>query len=111
MEKGEPGATYNIGAGNHMKNIDMARLILKELDKPEELILHVEDREGHDFRYAIDSTKLRTLGWEPSFDTEGAILSAVRWYVENPGWWQPIKSGEFREYYQKQYGKRLEDAA
>ena len=111
MEKGEPGATYNIGAGNHMKNIDMARLILRELGKPEELIVHVEDREGHDFRYAIDSTKLRALGWEPSFDAEGAILDAVRWYVDNPGWWQPIKSGEFLEYYEKQYGKRLEDAA
>jgi len=110
MDRGEPGATYNIGAGNHMKNIDMARLILKELGKPEELIVHVEDRAGHDFRYAIDSTKLTALGWEPSFDAEEAILSAVRWYVDNPDWWQPIKSGEFREYYEKQYGKRLEDA-
>jgi dTDP-glucose 4,6-dehydratase len=110
MEAGVPGETYNIGAGNHMKNIDMARLLLKELGKPEELIVHVDDREGHDFRYAIDSAKLKALGWEPSFDAEAAILDAVRWYVQNPGWWQPIKSGEFREYYERQYGKRLEEA-
>ena len=110
MEAGVPGETYNIGAGNHMKNIDMARLLLAELGKPEELIVHVEDREGHDFRYAMDSSKLKALGWEPTFDAETAIRETVRWYAENPGWWQPIKSGEFREFYERQYGKRLEDA-
>jgi dTDP-glucose 4,6-dehydratase len=110
MERGEPGEIYNIGAGNHMKNVDMARLILRELGKPEELIVHVADREGHDFRYAMDCAKLRALGWEPEFDAEGAILDAVRWYVDNPGWWQPIKSGEFRKFYEKQYGERLAEA-
>jgi dTDP-glucose 4,6-dehydratase len=88
----------------------MARLILKELGKPEDLIVHVADREGHDFRYAMDSSKLRALGWEPAFDAEGAIRDAVRWYVENPGWWQPIKSGKFREFYERQYGKRFKEA-
>ena len=111
LEAGEPGGTYNIGAGNHMKNIDMTRLILKELGKPEDLIVHVRDREGHDFRYAIDSSRLRALGWEPTFDAEAAILDAVRWYVDNPGWWRPIKSGEFRDYYEKQYGERLDEAS
>jgi dTDP-glucose 4,6-dehydratase len=111
LEDGAPGETYNIGAGNHMQNIEMAKLILRELGKPEELIVHVADREGHDFRYAIDSSKLRALGWEPEFDAEAAILDAVRWYVANPGWWQPIKSGKFREFYEKQYGKRLQDAS
>jgi len=110
MERGEPGEIYNIGADNHMKNIDMAKLILEELGKPEDLIVHVEDRAGHDFRYAMDSSKLRALGWEPSFDAKAAILDAVRWYVNNPDWWRPIKSGEFREFYEKQYGKRLADA-
>ena len=110
LERGEPGGIYNIGAGNHMRNVDMARLILSELGKPEELIVHVADREGHDFRYAMDCSKLRALGWEPEFDAEGAVLDAVRWYVENPGWWQPIKSGKFREFYEKQYAERLKDA-
>jgi dTDP-glucose 4,6-dehydratase len=110
LEKGDPGGVYNVGAGNHMKNIDMARLILGELGKPESLIAHVEDRAGHDFRYAIDSSRLRALGWSPTYDATAAIRDAVRWYVENPGWWKPIKSGEFREYYEKQYGRRLADA-
>jgi len=110
LEKGTPGETYNIGADNHMKNIEMARLILRELEKPEALIVHVRDREGHDFRYAIDSTKLRGLGWKPAYDAEAAVLDAVRWYVEHPDWWKPLKSGEFREYYEKQYGRRFEEA-
>jgi len=110
LEKGVPGEVYNIGAGNHTKNIDVARLILRELGKPEDLITHVRDREGHDFRYAVDSTKLRALGWAPTRDAETAIRDAVRWYVENPGWWRPIKSGEFREFYEKQYRARFEEA-
>lgn len=110
IEKGKPGETYNIGAGNHMKNIDMARLILRALEKPESLIKHVRDREGHDFRYAIDSSKLRALGWGPTYDAETALRETVTWYAANPGWWKPLKSGEFREYYERQYGSRLEEA-
>jgi dTDP-glucose 4,6-dehydratase len=110
LEKGEAGEVYNIGAGNHMRNIDVARLILRELGKPEGLITHVRDREGHDFRYAVDATKLRALGWAPTRDAETAVRDAARWYVENPGWWQPIKSGAFREYYEKQYRARFEEA-
>ena len=109
LEKGQAGEIYNIGAGNHMRNIDMARLILKELGKPESLIRHVRDREGHDFRYAIDSTKIRSIGWKPRFDASEAILDAVSWYVENPDWWRPIKSGEFREFYERLYGARLRE--
>jgi len=107
VTRGEPGETYNIGAGNHMKNIDMARFILKKLGKPESLIAHVRDREGHDFRYAIDSTKLRALGWKPRYDAEAALDNTVQWYADNKGWWEPIKSGEFRKYYEAQYGDRL----
>jgi len=110
LEKGEPGEIYNIGAGNHMRNLDMARLVLDELGKPEDLIVHVRDREGHDFRYAIDSTKLRRLGWEPVFGAEEAVRNAVRWYAEHRAWWEPIKSGEFREYYERQYRDRLSEA-
>ena len=111
LEKGEPGAVYNIGAGNHMKNIDMARLILRELGKPEDLIVHVRDREGHDFRYAVDSSKLRAMGWQPRYGAEEAIRETVRWYSANPEWWTPLKSGEFREYYERQYGQRFDEAA
>jgi len=110
IEKGTPGETYNIGAGNHMQNIEMARLVLRELGKPEDLIVHVRDREGHDFRYAIDSTKLRTMGWKPRYDAKAALRETVRWYVENPAWWKPLKSGEFREYYERQYRRRFEEA-
>jgi len=110
IEKGVPGEIYNVGAGNHMKNIDMAKLILKELGKPEELIVHVKDREGHDFRYAMDSTKLENLGWKPRYGTEDAILDTVRWYVGNPEWWKPLKSGEYRDYYERMYRERLEEA-
>lgn len=110
LARGVPGEVYNIGAGNHMRNIDMARLILRELAKPERLITHVRDREGHDFRYAIDASKLRELGWQPEFDAESAIVDAVRWYVEHAEWWKPIKSGEFRRYYEQQYGARLREA-
>ncbi len=109
IERGEPGETYNIGAGNHMKNIDMARLILEELGKPESLITHVRDREGHDFRYAIDSGKLRSLGWKSAYDAESALRETVAWYAGNRDWWEPIKSGEFRKYYEAQYGDRLAD--
>jgi len=110
LERGEPGEIYNIGAGNHLKNKDMAGLILDELGKPDDLIVHVRDREGHDFRYAIDSAKLRALGWEPTYGAEEAVRSTVRWYAENRSWWEPIKSGEFREYYERQYGERLSEA-
>jgi dTDP-glucose 4,6-dehydratase len=110
LAKGEPGEIYNIGAGNHMRNIDMAKLILNELGKPESLIAHVRDREGHDFRYAIDSTKIGSIGWKPAFGAEDAVRDAVRWYARNAEWWRPIKSGEFREYYEKHYGERLSEA-
>jgi dTDP-glucose 4,6-dehydratase len=110
IEKGTPGETYNIGAGNHMQNIEMARLVLRELGKPEDLIVHVRDREGHDFRYAIDSTKLRAMGWKPRYDAKAALRETVRWYVENSAWWKPLKSGEFREYYERQYRRRFDEA-
>jgi len=106
LEKGEPGEIYNIGAGNEMRNIDMAKFILRELRKPESLIRHVTDRPGHDRRYALDCGKLRALGWWPKYNAERALKETVRWYAENRGWWEPIKSGEFRAYYERRYGKR-----
>jgi len=107
LHAGEIGGIYNIGTGTEMCNIDMTRLILKLLGKPESLIQPVQDRPGHDRRYALDVTRIRGLGWEPTHTCEEAIEKTVRWYVENEWWWRPIKSGErYREYYRQQYEGR-----
>jgi len=106
LERGEPGEIYNIGAGNEMPNIEMTKFILKEIGKPESLIKHVTDRPGHDRRYAVDSSKLRALGWQPKYNAEQALRATAQWYLANRAWWEPIKSGEFREYYERMYGKR-----
>ena len=107
LESGEPGEVYNIGAGNEMSNIEMARFLLAELGKPESLIRHVKDRPGHDRRYALDCGKLRALGWEPRYNATEALRATVRWYAENRWWWEPIKSGQlYREYYRRQYEGR-----
>jgi len=84
----------------------MARAILCQLGKPESLIQYVADRPGHDRRYSLDSSKLKALGWQPRHDFEQAIEKTVRWYVDNAWWWRQIKSGEYQEYYRKQYGSR-----
>lgn len=106
LDKGQPGEVYNIGAGNELPNLEMARFILRELSKPESLLKHVTDRPGHDRRYALDSAKLRALGWRPKYDAQAALRDTLRWYRENRWWWEPIKSGEFRAYYERMYGKR-----
>jgi dTDP-glucose 4,6-dehydratase len=106
IEHGQAGEIYNIGGGNERENIDVARLICDELGKPESLIRLVTDRPGHDRRYSLDSSKLAALGWTPQTPFEAGLRATVRWYADNPGWWQPIKSGEFRDYYLKHYGDR-----
>ena len=107
LEEGESGEVYNVGAGNEMRNIDMAHFILAEIGKPETLIKHVKDRPGHDRRYAVDCGKLRGLGWEPRYGATEALRSTVGWYAENRWWWEPIKSGDrYREYYRRQYEDR-----
>jgi dTDP-glucose 4,6-dehydratase len=107
LHKGEIGNIYNIGTGTEMRNIDMTRLVLKLLGKPESLIQPVRDRPGHDRRYALDVRKIRALGWEPAHTCEEAVEKTVRWYVENEWWWRPIKSGEhYQEYYRRQYEGR-----
>jgi dTDP-glucose 4,6-dehydratase len=107
LHRGEIGDVYNIGTGTEMRNIDMTRLVLRLLGKPESLIEPVRDRPGHDRRYALDVTKICGLGWEPAHSCEEAIEKTVRWYVENEWWWRPIKSGEhYREYYRRQYEGR-----
>lgn len=106
LHEGTLGEVYNIGTGKEMSNLQMVEILLDELGKPRSLIQHVEDRLGHDRRYCMNVNKLMALGWEPDYTHEEAIRATVRWYVENRWWWEPIRSGEFREYYQQVYGNR-----
>ena len=107
LNKGRVGEVYNIGASQEMKNIDIVKLVLKNLNKTEELIEYVKDRPGHDRRYAIDSTKIRTeLGWEPCYQFDEAIVQTIEWYKSNKTWWERIISGEYQKYYELQYVNR-----
>ncbi len=107
LEKGKVGEVYNIGGHNERRNIDIVKMILKELGKPESLIEHVADRKGHDRRYAIDPTKIRTeLGWEPTIHPEQGIPLTVKWYLEHRDWWEHIISGDYQNYYERMYGHR-----
>jgi dTDP-glucose 4,6-dehydratase len=104
LERGKPGEVYNIGGNNEWKNVDIVRLILRELRKPESLITYVKDRPGPDRRYAIDATKIKTeLGWEPGHTFEEGIPETIAWYVKNERWWRRVMTGEYQEYYKKQY--------
>lgn len=106
LRQGKLGEVYNIGADNEKTNKEITSIILKELGKDERSIEHVKDRPGHDRRYALDSSKLRKLGWKPEYDFEKAIKETIGWYKNNPDWWKKIKSGEYLEYYKKQYQNR-----
>ena len=103
LQKGVIGEVYNIGAGSEVPNIEITKILLKELGKDESFIDYVKDRPGHDRRYAIDSTKLRKLGWQSETNFEDGIKQTVDWYKQNEQWWKRIKSGEYLEYYKKQY--------
>lgn len=104
---GGAGETYNVAGGNEVENIAIAKRIVQHLGKSEKLIQFVLDRPGHDRRYSIDAGKLTKLGWRPADPFLPALDATIDWYVENPTWWQSIKSGEFRKYYQAQYGQRV----
>lgn len=107
IHKGREGEVYNIGGHNEMSNIDIVKLICKELGKTESLINYVADRKGHDMRYAIDPTKIyNELGWLPETKFSDGIQKTIKWYLENRGWWEPIVSGEYKNYYKKMYGNR-----
>ena len=107
IHNGRVGEVYNVGGHNEMRNIDIVKLICKELGKPESLITFVADRKGHDMRYAIDPTKIHSeLGWLPETKFADGIVKTVRWYLDNRSWWEPIVSGEYRDYYEKMYGNR-----
>lgn len=111
--KGKAGEAYNIAGENQQHNIDVIRLMLKYLNKPESLMKRVPDREGHDRRYAMNCDKLRALGWQREYgqeNFEAAVESTVRWYQDSEWWWRKIKTGEYLEYYKRQYAARLEAA-
>ena len=107
IHNGRVGEIYNVGGHNEMKNIDIVKLICRELGKPENLITYVEDRKGHDRRYAIDPAKIyRELGWLPETDFKDGIRKTIQWYLNNRSWWETIISGEYQNYYEKMYGNR-----
>jgi dTDP-glucose 4,6-dehydratase len=106
LHKGQLGEVYNVGTEAETPNIEMATKILDILGKPHSLLTFVADRAGHDRRYALDCSKLRALGWRSRHSFDQALEATVRWFVDNQAWWRPIKSGEYLEYYQKQYGNR-----
>ena len=107
LHNGVPGEVYNIAGENEKENIELTMKILKLTGKDSTLIKPVTDREGHDRRYSIDATKLKQLGWAPKMNWSKGVEKSVKWYQDNEWWWKPIKSGEFKEYYEKQYGSRL----
>lgn len=107
LHQGREGEVYNIGASCEKTNLEISQLILKELNKPETLIRFVKDRPGHDRRYALDASKIREeLGWYPKHSFEEGIKHTITWYCESKSWWTKIKSGEYRQYYQRMYGNR-----
>lgn len=107
LYKGKIGEIYNIGGDNEVKNIQMAKLILSKLGKPESLLKYVKDRPGHDRRYAMDATKIQIeLGWKPRRTFEQGIDETIRWYIESEKWWKRIISGEYQNYYKLQYEER-----
>ena len=106
LREGSPGEAYNIG-GDEQENLTMVEQFLRHTGADASLVRHVEDRAGHDRRYAIDDSKLRSLGWTPGTSLESGLEATVTWYREHRSWWEPIKSGAFREYYEQQYAARL----
>jgi dTDP-glucose 4,6-dehydratase len=107
LERGEAGEAYNVGGPDELTNIDVVRTILSLTGRDESLIEHVTDRPGHDRRYSLSSDKVRELGWRPRVGFEEGLRRAVDWYRENEWWWGPIRGGEYREYYERQYGRAL----
>lgn len=107
IHKGRVGEVYNIGGHNEKTNLEVVKIILKELGKSEDLIRYVTDRPGHDMRYAIDPTKIHSeLGWLPETKFEDGIKKTIKWYLDNKEWWQHIINGEYKDYYEKHYSQK-----
>ena len=104
VRNGKVGEVYNIGGHNEKSNLDVVKILLKALNKPESLITYVEDRKGHDLRYAIDPKKMETeLGWKPKYNFDTGIAQTIQWYIDNEKWWKNIISGEYQAYFEKMY--------
>ena len=106
LRHGEPGEIYNVAGDNERENIAITNRLLELTGRDESSIQLVKDRPGHDFRYSIDASNLHALGWKPQMDWDLGMQQTVDWYQQNEAWWRPIKSGEFKEYYKKQYANR-----
>lgn len=107
IHDGKIGEVYNVGGHNEMANIEIVKLICKTLDKPESLITYVNDRKGHDRRYAIDPTKIHSeLGWLPKTNFQNGIQKTIQWYLDNRDWWEEIISGDYQNYYKEMYSNR-----
>lgn len=104
MQSGRSNQAYNIAGGHYATNLEVTELILAHTGSSPDLVQHVEDRPGHDRRYALDGSRLRALDWEPQHDFSQGLADTVQWYRDNRDWWEPIKSGEYRRYYERQYG-------
>ena len=110
LARGEAGEIYNVGGGNELTNLELTRRILELTGRELDLVRRVPDRAGHDRRYSVDCTKVGELGWRPAHDFEEALRATVAWYRERTDWWRPLKSGEYAEYYRRQYGARLAES-
>jgi dTDP-glucose 4,6-dehydratase len=111
LREGGRGEVYNVGGGDERYNIDVAEKLFELTAADRSLLRRVEDRPGHDRRYSVDTAKLRALGWAPQTTFDEGLRTTVEWYRDNRPWWEPIKSGEFRDYYERQYGARLNTSA
>ena len=107
LERGERGTAYNVGGPDEVENIEVVHRILELCDRPASLVEHVRDRPGHDRRYSLSSDRVRALGWTPGTHFAEGLARTVYWYRDNPGWWEPIRSGEYRAYYERHYGRAL----
>jgi dTDP-glucose 4,6-dehydratase len=106
FENGVAGEIYNVGGNNEIMNLDLVKTLLRQIGRPESLIKFVKDRPGHDRRYAINSTKIKNeLGWEPQHKLEDAMQKTVAWYLNNEDWIDSVISGDYMEYYNRQYGE------
>jgi dTDP-glucose 4,6-dehydratase len=110
LREGAPGEVYNVGGGEERENIEVAVRIIELTGADRSLLRRVDDRPGHDRRYSLDTTKLRGLGWRPETPFEDGLAATVAWYRAHRDWWERIKSGEYREYYERQYAERLANA-
>ena len=107
LDRGKTGVVYNIGGGHELENRELASMICALAGAPESLITFVTDRPGHDFRYGVSAERVSALGWRSEISFDDGLASTVEWYRDNEEWWEPIRSGEYREYYEKHYGRAL----